>query len=454
MSIHRTTLTCAVRIGIYIGVKSDVEYKKRIIDAVLSRKLSGAGAVLVEGPKWCGKTTTCEQHAKSALYMADPVHRERYLMQASVDITELMKGEQPRLIDEWQDAPKFWDAIRFDVDHSEGWGHYILTGSAVPPDDKNERSGKKDIVHSGTGRIVRVRMRPMSLWESGESSGEVSLSDLFAGVRFVPGKSVERSLADMAYLVCRGGWPQAVARQGEIALDQAFDYVEAIINSDISRVDGVLRDPSRVRRLLRSYARLQGTQSTIPNIRKDMATGDRHGPDDDTISSYLNALRKIFVVEDAEAWCPALRSKAAVRMSDTRYYSDSSIATASLGLGPEDLMNDIRTFGCLFETMVVRDLRVYADALYGKVSHYLDRNGLECDAVIHLRNGTSGLVEIKLGGEVLIEEGARTLNALSGIIDTSRQAPVAFKMVVTATGDCAYQRPDGIIVCPISALRP
>lgn len=429
-------------------------YRKRIIDAILQRKLSGAGAVLVEGPKWCGKTTSCEQQAKSVLYMADPVHRDRYLMQASVDITELMKGEQPRLIDEWQDAPKFWDAIRYDVDHSKGWGHYILTGSAVPPDDKNEKSGKKDIVHSGTGRIVRIRMLPMSLWESGESSGEVSLKALFAGEPFKPAKAIEHSLSETAYLVCRGGWPQAVEQKGEIALDRALDYVEAVVKSDISRVDGVSRDPQRVRRLLRSYARLQGTQSTLPNIRKDMTAGDQEGPDEDTIASYLNALRKIFVVEDSEAWCPALRSKAAIRMSNTRYFTDASIATASLGLGPEDLMNDIRSYGLFFETMVVRDLRAYADALNGTVSHYLDRNGLECDAVVHLRNGRSGLVEVKLGGTALVEEGAKTLNALSGIIDTSRQEPVAFKMIVTATGDFAYQRSDGIIVCPLSALCP
>ena len=435
-------------------MKTGEVYKKRIIDDVLRRKLAGSGAVLVEGPKWCGKTTTCEQQAKSVLYMADPVRRDRYLTQAAVDITELMKGEQPRLIDEWQDAPKFWDAIRYDVDHSVGFGHYILTGSAVPPDDRNERSGKRDIVHSGTGRISRIRMLPMSLWESGESAGTVSLGDLFAGRPLGPGKAIERSLSDVAYLICRGGWPQAVNLDGDVALDQAFDYVKAVANSDISRVDGVSRDPVRARRLMRSYARLQGTQSSIPNIRRDMAMGDGHGPDDDTVSGYLNALRKIFVVEDSEAWCPALRSKAAIRTTDTRYFADPSIATASLGLGPEDLMNDIRSFGSFFETMAVRDLRVYADALNGQVCHYLDRNGLECDAVVHLRNGTSGLVEIKLGGSALIEEGAATLNALSGLVDTSRQEPVAFKMVVTATGDCAYRRTDGIVVCPISALRP
>ena len=435
-------------------MKQGETYRSRILDAILERKLAGTGAVLVEGPKWCGKTTTCEEHAKSILYMADPVRRERYLAQAAVDITELLKGEQPRLIDEWQDAPKFWDAIRFDVDHSPGWGHYILTGSAVPPDDKNARSGKKDIVHSGTGRIVRVRMRTMSLWEAGESSGTVSLATLFAGEQFKPGKSIERSLKDVAYLICRGGWPQAVNQGGETALDRAFEYVDAIVNSDISRVDGVERNPARARRLLRSYARLQGTQSTIPTIRRDMAAGDGNGPDDDTVSSYLNALRKIFVVEDSEAWCPALRSKTAIRMSPTRYFSDPSIATAALGLGPEDLMNDIRAYGWFFEVLAVRDLRVYADALGGSVSHYLDRNGLECDAVVHLRNGTSGLVEVKLGGEALIEEGAKTLNALSGLVDTSRQREVAFKMVLTAVGDCAYRRPDNVIVCPIGCLCP
>ena len=437
----------------YIPMKLGIVYRKRIVDAVLARKLSGAGAVLVEGPRWCGKTTTCEQQAKSILYMADPVRRDRYLMQAAVDVTELLKGEQPRLIDEWQDVPKFWDAVRADVDHSEGFGHYILTDSVVPPDDRNARSGKGEIVHSGTGRIVRVRMRPMTLWESGESSGEVSLRALFDGERVAPAKAREWSLADVARLVCRGGWPQTIGQKEDVALDQAFDYIEAIANSDVSRVDGVSRDPARVRRLLRSYARLQGTQASIPSIRKDMA-GERNGPDDDTIASYLNALRKIFVVEDAEAWCPALRSKAVIRLSDTRYFSDPSIATAALGLGPEDLMNDVRAYGGFFETMAVRDLRVYAEALNGKVCHYLDRNGLECDAVVHLRNGTSGLVEIKLGGAALIEEGAKTLNELSGLIDTSRQKGVAFKMVVTATGDCAYQRPDGIIVCPLAALRP
>lgn len=436
-------------------MKTGEVYKKRIIDSILARKLAGVGAVLVEGPKWCGKTTTCEQQAQSTLYMADPDTLERNLAQAATNIKELLRGGQPRLIDEWQVAPKFWDAVRFAVDHEAGWGHYILTGSAVPPESRRKSNGEeqRQIMHTGTGRIARLRMRPMSLWESGESTGTVSLGALFAGQDIVSGSCPARTLGDIAHLVCRGGWPQAVAQEGDLSLDRAFDYCEAVVSSDMSRVDGVTRDPDRVRRLMRSYARLQGTQSQIPAIRKDMVANDVKGLDDDTIYSYINALKKIFVVEDMPAWCPCLRSKSAIRTSDTRYFSDPSIATAILGLGPEDLLNDIRSFGYFFEAMAVRDLRCYADALGGTVSHYRDRNGLECDAVVHLRNGTSGLIEIKLGGSDLIEQGAAALNDLSGILDTQRMKGASFRMVLTATGDCAYGRPDGVIVCPISCLR-
>lgn len=434
-------------------MKMDLDYRKRVIDAVIERKLKGVGALLVEGPKWCGKTTTCEQFAKSILYMADPETYEQNMVLAETNVKDILQGDQPRLIDEWQVAPQIWDAVRFQVDHESGWGHYLLTGSAVPPDEK--KTGKRKILHSGTGRIVRVKMRTMSLWESGESSGEVSLRELFEGIDFKSARAIPRSLKETAHLVCRGGWPQAVAQGGDEALDRAFEYLDAVATADISRVDGVERNPARVRKLLRSYARLQGTQSLLPTIRKDMQSGESGGFDEKTISSYLNALRKIFVVEDMSAWTPALRSKSAIRTSDTRYFSDPSIATAALGLGPGALMKDIRSYGYFFEGMAIRDLRVYADAIGGTVSHFLDRNGLECDAVIHLRNGSSGLIEIKLGGETLIEEGATTLNSLSGIIDTSRQEPVAFKMVLTATGDMAYRRPgDGVIVCPLSALKP
>lgn len=435
-------------------MKATKSYRNRVADALLVRKLSGAGAVLVEGPKWCGKTTTCEQVAKSALYMADPDTRERNLALAATNIKELLKGDTPRLIDEWQVAPKFWDAVRHYVDHAEGWGHFILTGSAVPLDDKRRKGAAKEVVHTGTGRISRLRMRPMSLWESGESTGLVSLAGLFSGDDPV-GESVPRTLEDVAWLVCRGGWPQAVAQTGDVALDRAIDYFEAVVESDISHVDGVARNPARVRRLMRSFARLQGTQALLPAIRADMQGNEPKSMDEDTIRSYLNALEKIFVVEDMPAWTPCLRSRSAIRTSDTHYYADPSIATAAMGLGPGDLMNDIRSFGWFFETLAVRDLRVYADALGGAVAHFLDRNGLECDAVIHLRNGACGLVEIKLGGDALIEEGAATLNALSGILDTSRMKAASFKMVLTAVGDYAYRRPsDGVVVCPIGCLKP
>ena len=394
------------------GMKQKKNYRKRIVDDILRRKLQGVGAVLLEGPKWCGKTTTCEQQAKSILYMADPDSLERNIAQAETNIKELLKGDRPRLIDEWQIVPKFWDAVRFAVDHLDGWGHFILTGSAVPPCEKVEKNGKvkKNILHSGTGRIARIRMRTMSLWESGESTGTVSLGELFSNGKTgsVSGKSVSRTLGDIAYLVCRGGWPQAVEQGGSIALERAAEYVEAVISSDASRVDDVSRDPERVQRLMKSYARLQGTQAQLPVIRKDMLSNDVDGLNEDTIYSYINALKKIFVIEDMPAWSPCLRSKSAVRTSETRFFSDASIATAALGLGPEDLMNDIRSFGCFFETMEVRDLRVYADAIGGNVSHFLDRNGLECDAVVHLRNGSSH--------EDAVSEGIR--NSPHRIIET------------------------------------
>jgi len=423
-------------------------YKNRICDALLKRKLQGVGAVLLEGPKWCGKTTTCERLAKSVLYMGDPVAKEKNLLIASVNINELLDGAEPRLIDEWQLAPKFWDAVRFRVDHSEGFGHFILTGSVVPPDTD-------EISHTGTGRIVRLRMRPMSLWESEESSGAVSLKALMDGGMVGIAKCQSRSLSEIAYLVCRGGWPVAVGQQGDMALERAQEYYEATVESDMSKVDNVPRDPERVRRLMRSYARLQATQAKLTAIKQDMIEHDVHGLDEDTVKSYIGALKKLFVVEDSPAWCPCLRSKAVIRTSDTRYFADPSVIAAALGIGPGDMMRDPRSFGNFFETLAMRDLRCYADAIGGSVSHYLDANGLECDAVVHLRDGRFGLVEVKLGGKALIDEGASTLNALADIVDVGRMKKPAFKMVLTAVGDFAYARPeDGIVVCPISALKP
>jgi len=424
------------------------EYSKRIADEILAERLEGAGAVLVEGAKWCGKTTTCEQIAKSILYMGDPDSRDRNLQLAEINVSQLLHGDEPRLIDEWQEYPRFWDAVRFRVDHSKGFGHFILTGSSVPPDTAN-------ISHTGTGRISRMTMRPMTLWESGDSSGNVSLSELLGGGELPAGECMGLGLEKVAFLVCRGGWPQTIHQREKIALMRAFDYYGDVVNFDISRVDNVPREPDRVMRLMRSYARLQGTQANMTAIRLDMKEHDKRTLDEDTIYSYINALKKIFVVENMPAWSPNLMSKTVVRTSDTRYFTDPSIASAALGFGPGDLMNDLRSFGRLFEVLAVRDLRVYADSLFGTVSHYLDKSGLECDAIVHLRNGTYGLVEIKLGGETLVNEGASTLNALARMIDTSKMKAPSFKMVLTAVGDIVYRRrEDGVIVCPISALRP
>ncbi len=421
------------------------KYKSRIADEILKRKLEGKGAVLIEGPKWCGKTTTAEQLAASILYMDDPERKEQNINMSELNPKRLLKGATPRLIDEWQIAPKLWDTIRFEVDHRSELGQFILTGSAVPVDTK-------EITHSGTGRFTWLMMRPMSLYESGDSSGEVSLKDLFDGQIEIDGYS-EINLERLAFFVCRGGWPQAVDMRDEIALDQASDYLDAVIHSDINRADNVQKNPDKVRRLMRSYARNQGTQVPNTELAKDVQGNDEVSINEETIASYLSALKKIFVVEEMPAWNPNLRSKTAIRSSDTRYYIDPSIAVAALGVGPNDLINDLKTFGFLFETLCVRDLRVYAEALNGDVYHYRDKNGLECDAVIHLKNGKYGLVEIKLGGEKLIEEGATSLKALTSKIDTEKMKTPSFLMVLTGTGDYAYRRQDGVLVVPVGCLK-
>ena len=420
-------------------------YRKRIADDILKRKLEGKGAVLIEGPKWCGKTTTAEQIAASVLYMDDPEKKEQNITMSELNPKRLLKGAAPRLIDEWQLAPKLWDAIRFEVDHRGELGQFVLTGSAVPADTK-------EITHSGTGRFTWLTMRPMSLYESGDSSGEVSLKTLFDGTSEIDGEN-KISIDRLAFLVCRGGWPQAVDMRDEIALDQAFDYYDAVVRSDINRADNVQKNPERVKRLMRSYARNQGGQVANTVIAQDIAENNETAISEETVASYLKALRKIFVVEDMPAWNPNLRSKTAIRSTDTRYYIDSSIAAAALGIGPNDLINDLKTFGFLFETLCVRDLRVFADALGGEVYHYRDKDGQECDAVVHLRNGDYGLIEIKLGGDKLIEEGARSLKAMRAKIDTDKMRAPSFLMVLTGTGDYAYCREDGVCVVPIGCLK-
>lgn len=424
-------------------------YRHRIMDDLLAKKLHSKGAVLIEGPKWCGKTTTAEVIAASKVLLARTDTKQQFKNLLEIDTDAALAGETPMLIDEWQTVPKLWDAVRYTVDHRGKMGQFILTGSAVP-----DKEAEKEREHSGTGRFAWLTMRPMTLFESGESNGTVSLAHLFSS----PDKILEKNtlkLQDMAFLICRGGWPMAVGLPEGPALEQAFDYYDAVTKEDVTKSDGVKRTSERVQRLMRAYARHQGTQASIATLREDLKNNDTAALDDDTINSYLEALRKIFVVEDMPAWNPNLRSKTAIRTADTRYFVDPSIATAALGMGPADLINDLDTMGFFFETLCVRDLRVFADALDGKVYHYRDKSGLECDTVIHLRNGSYGLVEIKLGGQSLIDDGARVLNQLAGQIDTTRMKAPSFKMVLTATGEYSYRRPeDGIYVVPVGCLKP
>lgn len=428
-----------------------MSYKHRIADHLLADKLEAKGAVLIRGPKWCGKTTTAEQQSKSILYMSQPGSRDNNIELSKIDPTLLLHGDVPRLIDEWQIAPQLWDAVRYEVDHRKTVGQFILTGSAVPSSEK-ERNEK--VYHTGAGRFAIIDMLPMSLYESEESSGEVSLGDLFDAPTVIRGIN-KHSLSDIAYFACRGGWPFAVTASlsRKAALSQASDYVDIVIEEDVSRIDGTMRNPARVRKIMRSYARFQGSQTPVSMIRKDLAANETDSISDDTISSYLNALRSIFVIKDLPAWNPNLTSKTAIRTTDTRYYSDPSIATASLRIGPDDLVKSLTYFGFVFETLCVRDLRVYAQMLDGDLFHYRDSNGLECDTVLHLRDGRYGLIEIKLGGDKLIEEGSANLKKLAQIIDTSKMGSPSFMMILTAVGDYAYRRQDGIYIVPIGCLK-
>uniref|UniRef100_UPI0040267642 ATP-binding protein n=1 Tax=Candidatus Cryptobacteroides bacterium TaxID=3085639 RepID=UPI0040267642 len=434
-------------------------YKNRVADRLLAEKLEAFGAVLIEGPKYCGKTTLATQQARSILSMADTDTLGQNLALARTNISRLLAGETPRLIDEWQIAPQFWDAVRNEVDKRNEDGQFMLTGSAVPPKPKKDESGniieEENIHHTGTGRISRLRLRTMSLWESEDSTGDVSLEELFINPDTVDGVS-DIDLDRLAYLTCRGGWPKAVLKKSEkAALAQAFDYYDSVVSNDIKRVDDIDRDEELTKRIMRSYARNQGTQATVGTILADIKSNGDERMSDSTAYSYIKALKEIFVIEDSIAWNPNLRSKTAIRTSDTRYFIDPSIATAALGMGPKDLINDMETFGFIFETLAIRDLRVYADALDGKVYHYRDKNNLECDAVIHLRNGSYGLVEVKIGGAELIKEGAESLKTLSSKIDSTRMKTPSFMMVLTGIGKFAYKRPeDGVLVVPIGCLRP
>ncbi|MDY6027897.1 MAG: DUF4143 domain-containing protein [Prevotella sp.] len=421
------------------------KYKQRIADRILERKVLGKGAVLIEGPKWCGKTTTAKQLAKSVLDLGDSAVLKQSSGLIEISPKTLLDGDTPRLIDEWQALPPIWDSIRSEVDRRGEPSQFILTGSSVLPE-------ADETVHSGTGRFATIKMRPMSLYESGESTGTVSLKDLFEG-KSIEVQQNELDVEEIAFLTCRGGWPWATIISKKVALDQAFDYVDSVIQRDIQRVDKVKRSAERAKLLLRSYARNISQQVSYGTIKKDMLSNDASTLDEDTVADYIKALKKLFVIEDLAAWNPNIRSKAAIRTSDTRHFVDPSIGTAILGLGPKDLINDLKSFGFFFEDMVVRDLRVYAEALDGELYHYRDSSGLECDTVLHRRNGSYALMEVKLGGEQNIEDGAKSMLALAENIDTGKMPAPSFMAVIVGVGQYAYQRKDGVYVIPIGCLK-
>jgi len=416
-------------------------YLSRLCDQELQLALQTTGAVLIEGAKWCGKTSTASHAAKSILYMQDPDNAASYQAMADTKPSLLLKGATPRLIDEWQMAPVLWDAVRFEVDKTGGAGQFILTGSAVPADNLT--------AHTGTGRFSRILMRPMSLFESNESNGTVSLGELFDGNRAIEAMS-ELTIEKIAFALCRGGWPAIVRRNEASALRMSKDYVEAVINHDVSRVDDIEKNPERVRLLLRSLARNTSTLASIQTIKSDIEATDI-SISDKTISSYLNALRRIFVVEDLPAWLPSMRSKTAIRTSSKRHFVDPSIATAVLRTNPDGLLNDFVTFGFLFESLCTRDIRVYAQTLDGDVFHYRDKSGLESDLIVRLRDGRWAAIEVKLGNKQ-IDEAARNLLAIKSKIDEDKMGQASFLMVITG-GQYAYCRNDGVLVVPIGCIR-
>ncbi len=417
-------------------------YLPRICDKLLASELESSGAVLIEGAKWCGKTSTAQKSSRSAVFLQDPDKTASYLAAADTKPSLLLNGETPRLVDEWQMAPVLWDAVRFEVDKRNKLGQFILTGSAVPSDNV--------VAHTGTGRISRLLMRPMSLFESKDSNGSVSLKDLFEGKEDIAASS-DLTVEKIAYLICRGGWPAAVSQKETIALKMAANYVESVINMDVQRVDGVEKNPERVRKLLRSLARNISTMASGQTIMADMKSDDA-GISEKTLTGYLNALRRIFVVEDSPAWMPSLRSKTAIRTSPKRNFVDPSIATAVMRTNAGGLLDDFETFGFMFESLCTRDMRIYSQANDGAIFHYRDKNNLESDMIASLRDGRWAPIEVKLGNRQ-IDEAAKNLLSLKSKIDTEKMGAPSFLMVITG-GEFAYRRDDGVFVVPIGCLKP
>lgn len=416
------------------------KYMSRIADHELRQALLASGAVYIQGPKWCGKTWTALQQAKSVLMMQDPDQAANYMSIADTKPSLLLEGGVPRLLDEWQMAPVLWDAVRFAVDRRGEMGQFILTGSTKPLDSA--------MMHSGTGRISRMRMRTMSMFESGESKGQVSLASLFSGEE--PEGISEMEIDQLAFVTARGGWPTAVDASGSTGLRQAVNYLDAIVETDVSEVDGMTRNPARVRALMRSIARNIAGPASIATLRSDIA-GDDESLSPNTIRSYLTALERLYVIEDQPAWIPALRSKTALRTTAKRHFVDPSIAVAALRTSPDGLLKDFKTFGFLFESLCVRDLRVYAQQLGGDVCHYRDETGLEADAVVALHDGRWGAIEIKMG-QAKVEQAAANLLRLRDRIDENKMNPPSFLMVLTGNG-YAVKRKDGVCVVPITCLK-
>lgn len=419
-----------------------MEYIPRIYDKILKEKLQLYGAILITGPKWCGKSTTANQIAKSTLELQNPRTRKNNLEIAKSRPDFLLEGEKPRLIDEWQDAPSLWDAIRYDVDKTGLKNQYILTGSVTPREDEP--------MHTGTGRIIRILMRPMSLYESNDSTGEVSLKSLFEKIKDIKGTS-NKEYEDIAYLCARGGWPGSLKVSKEGAISIARDYLESLIANDIKTIDNVDRNTNRLRTILRSLARNTCTTASLETIKEDTVYNDAK-ISIKTITDYINALSKLYVIDDVEAWCPKLRSKTPIRTTSKRCFVDPSIALAALRSSDKDLLKDFNTFGFIFESLCIRDLKIYAQALDGDVFYYRDKNDLECDAIIHLKDGRWGAIEIKLGNEEAIEVASENLKKLANIVDIKEMNEPSFLMVLTA-GKYSYRREDGIYVVSIATLK-
>ena len=421
-----------------------MKYIKRIIDKEITNKLEITGAVLLKGPKWCGKTTSAKQIAKSYIEMQNPDLQDNYLELASTRPSLLLEGEKPRLIDEWQLAPKLWNAVRYSVDKTGLTNQYILTGSATPLED--------DSLHSGVGRFSFVTMKPMTLFESGDSNGKISLKDILAGKRDIDGVQTDLNYEKIAYVLCRGGWPNSLNFDSEKALEIARNYIDVLVNSDISRVDGVKRDPSLARAILKAYARQVSTIDSNKVLYADVKSNYAL-VSEKTIMDYLNTLKKLFIIEEIDSWNPNIRSKTAIRTAAKKTFVDPSLAVAALGCTPKDIMYDVNTFGLLFENLVDRDLSVYVNSLSGTLKHYRDRYGLECDHVIHFNNGKYALIETKLSGD-RIKEAVSHLKTLKNLIleHEPKLGKPEFMMVITGT-EMAYTEEDGILVVPIGCLK-